>query len=151
MLAAAPDAASGRAHVAAFIVPRLLLAFPLAWGLQLCIELLQQPFNAREALVAFNRKMQGLAVQPVVTGVEKGDHGRRLAEVAPGGLNQLALPARLVGRRHGGIAAFAKGDGLSTASAGRVLVDPLGLAHVTDPGVAGLAPSASRTKWICSA
>src|SRR6185503_1195888 len=68
-------------------------------ALQLCIELLQQPFNAREALVTFNREMQRLAFQRVVTGVEEGDHRRSLAEVAPGGLNQVALPPRLIGRR----------------------------------------------------
>lgn len=122
------------------------VAFPSHGALQLCTELLQQPFNARQALVAFNREMQRLALQRFVTGIEEGNHGRRVAEVAPGSLNQVALPPRLVGRRHRGIAAFAKWDRLSTASTGRLQIDRLGLAHVTDPGAAGLAPSASRTK-----
>jgi len=125
----------------AFRVP-----FPSHLAPQLCTKLLQQPFNAREALVAFNREMQRLALERVVTGIEECDHGRRFAEVVPGGLNQVALPPGLVGRWHGGIAAFAKCDGPSIASTGRLLVDRFGLAHVIDPGSAGLAPRAPRTK-----
>jgi hypothetical protein len=34
---------------------------------------------------------------------------------------------------------------LSAGPIGRALVDRRALAHVTDPGAAGLAPSASRT------
>src|SRR5579884_2913032 len=73
------------------------VAFPSHGALQLCIELPQQPFNARQALVAFNREMQSLALQRLVMGVEEGNHGRRVAEVAPGSLDQVALPPRLVG------------------------------------------------------
>lgn len=114
-------------------------------SLQLGIGLLQQPFNAREALVAFDREMQRLALQRVVMGVEEGNRRRRLSEVTPRGLNKVALPPQLV-RWHRRNAAVAKSNGLSTVSIGRGLFDRLGPAHVTDPGIAGVAPSASRTK-----
>ena len=123
------------------------VAFPPQRGSPLCIELVQQPLDALKAFVAFDCDMQRLALEPVVTGIEKGDHGRRLAEVTPGGLDDLALPPGLIGRRRRPVAALAKIHALARARLGIQLVR----AHVTDPGSARLAPSAPRAKPIWSA
>ena len=49
-------------------------------------ELPQQSFDALEPLVAFDREMEGLALQCCMARVQEGDHGRRFAEMTPRGL-----------------------------------------------------------------
>src|SRR5437870_13678159 len=93
--------------------------------------------------------MERLSLERVVAGVEEGGHGRGVAEMAPGRLHQLALPSRLLGG-HLGMAAFAKCHRPTRLWFCRRLIDRTA-AHVTDPGSARPAPSASRVRPICSA
>src|SRR5579859_2922799 len=120
---------------------------------RLCLEcqLFEQPFDTVEPGVALDCELERLAFEGGVTGIEKGDHRSRLAEMSPGGLDQVALPPRLRGRGQRGSAALAKRHALRAARIDQRRVDNAGLRHVTAPGDAELAPSAARTKWICSA
>src|SRR5438067_9077908 len=93
--------------------------------------------------------MERQSVERGMAGVEEGDHGRRIAEMAPGRLDHMALPPRLFGG-HRGIAALAKFHRPGAARVCRGRAGGIGAAHVTDPGSAGPAPSASRVRAICS-
>jgi len=64
-------------------------------------------------------------------------------------LHELCLPSGLILRLYEGVAPFAKDRGAANIRIGRGLLDRV--AHVTDPGRAGTAPSASRTLMMCSA
>jgi len=59
----------------------------------------EQLLHLRQPGIAFDGEMERLALQSVVAGVEEGDDGAGLTEVAPRGLDHVALPARLFGRR----------------------------------------------------
>ena len=61
--------------------------------LRVARQLLQHLFDAGEPIVALDGQQERLGFQFTVVGVEEGDHRCRLAEVTPGGLHQVALPA----------------------------------------------------------
>ena len=101
-----------RRSLAILIVLQVAL---LSHGLPPSLEgqLLQQPFDPLEPVIALDRQMERLGIKQVVAGVEESDHGLRLAEVAPRRLQDVVLPPRLFGRGLWNVAAFAKRHGLA--------------------------------------
>src|SRR5438045_4960530 len=97
--------------------------------------------------------MERQSFERLVTGVEEGDHRLRAAKMTPGGLDEIALPPRLLGGHRRTAAALVErhGSGALSRRFNRVLAGAIGrVAHVTDPGSARVAPSASRVRPICS-
>src|SRR6185503_16238093 len=70
---------------------------PRQLGLQR--ELLEQRLHALQSGIALDRDMKRLALERFVPGVKEGDGRSRRAEVAPGGLNDVALPPGFLGSR----------------------------------------------------
>jgi hypothetical protein len=112
---------------------------------------LKQPFHSHQALCPLERKMEGLAAQLVMPGVEECNDGRTFAEVPPGTLENIVLPFHLFGCRRRHVAAPSKGQRLTSPAIGRGILVWRARGHVTNPGRARLAPDASRLLRICSA
>jgi hypothetical protein len=66
--------------------------------------------------------------------------------VTPGESYNVCLPPRLLGRRQGPAAALAECHGRGATWVGGRSLPAMSFGHVTDPGDAGLAPRAARTK-----
>lgn len=116
----------------------------------LSLEGIKQCLDALKPFLAFDREVQGLRFKARMAGIEESDHRSRRAEVAPCRLDNVALPAGLVRSLKGATASLPKLHAAWTRRFGFGAVC-LRTAHVTNPGRAGVAPSASRMLPICSA
>ena len=120
-------------------------------GLSLESHVLQELFDPPQSLIAFNGKVKRLAHQLVMPGIEERDHRSGFAEVAPRGLEDIALPFGLLSGQARCAAVLAKGAGSTGAIGGCAVLSGRCRFQVTDPGNEHCAPSAWRVKRICSA
>ena len=85
------------AHVALFISFRLAFrSHGDPFQLSFECHSVEEFFYSGETFVALYRKLEGLALEPLVPSVEEGDDQSWLTKMTPDGLDYVALPARLI-------------------------------------------------------